>query len=148
MKRRDATVQLKELTAIRDLQRLRAEGEAMKSAATLKARNAALSESEEAREASAQSWLSSVSSPSVDPEMAALWSADLRNRGAEVRRAAQDVETASEELGRSRTQSTAATLRRDAMKGLARKAEREDARRHDDAALQDALDRHALRRRS
>jgi hypothetical protein len=147
MKRRDATVQLKELTIIRDLQRLRAEGEAMTAAAALRAKDDALNLSEEAREASAQSWLDAVSSPSVDPGVTALWSADLRRRGEEVKRAALDVEAASGELDRSRTQYNAATLRRDAIKGLARKAEKEDARKHDDTALQDALDRHASRRR-
>jgi len=148
MPHRDRSRRLKELVQVRDLQRLRAEGEAARAALEAKTRHAMLDESELARDASAERWRMAMSESAVMTELAALWSNDLKRRECDVGEAVRAKETADAQRARRARDYDAALARRDAIKELARKAEKADARKQDDAALQDALDQGTLRRRT
>jgi hypothetical protein len=147
MRQSPTTRQLAELVLVRDLQRLRAESDAMKAATDVNAGKVALEKSEHAREASVESWHACLAQPNMPHEIAGLWSAEIMRRDALAGAAALRLDAARQELARRATEYDAATLRHDAIKGLARGAWKNDARKSDETALEDASDRHAARRR-
>jgi hypothetical protein len=147
MKRSDASRQLAELVLVRDLQRLRAQSEAMRASNEVHAGKTALAEREAARDDSVESWRACVAQPNVPQEIAGLWSAEIRHRDAAAGTAALALDAAQSELMRRAAEYDAAEMRHDTIKGLAREARKRDARKSDEMALEDASDRHAARRR-
>ncbi|HWA90273.1 MAG TPA: hypothetical protein VG889_09580 [Rhizomicrobium sp.] len=147
MRLKQHAARMKTLAAMRELQRLRTEADAMKAAASLRARETALDEARLARDGDAGAWLEAVSTEALRPEIASLWSQRLLTREAEVRVAARDAKVAERERDRRNADHHAATLRRDTADGLSRAAWNEFARARDDRALQDALDIHASKGR-
>jgi hypothetical protein len=147
MRRRPVTDQLREVVAVRELQRLRAQAETMKAASAVQASQVVLQACERERDTVAERWHDSLSASTVLPEMTVLWSRALRSLNDEAQRAAADERQATADLAQSSVNFGAATARRDAAESLARQAHKQDARKHEEGALQDALDRHALQKR-
>jgi hypothetical protein len=148
MKHGDASRQLAKLVQVRDLQRLRAQSEAMAASKEARAKRAAREESEAAREASLESWRACMAEPSVAPEIAVLWRGEVGRRSAEAVAATREADAAELERAHRAAAYDAAALRHDTIKDLARDAWKKDARKSDDTALEDALDLHAARKRS
>lgn len=138
---------LRQVVVVRDLQRLASEGSAARAASMLSARQDAQRESERVRTSAEENWRATLSAPSFPLDMALLWSSALLRREEELGRAARDVQGAAGELRRRAADWHAAVSRRDVAEDMARKAEKDRARKGDETALQDALDLHGLRRR-
>lgn len=147
MRLKQKAVQMKELAQVRGLQRLRSEAEAARAAAALATRNEALAQAEHERDAGAQAWLEAVSANAVSPEIAGLWSQVLRRREAAVGSAERNADQARRERDRCSEEFCAATMRCEVADDLAREAQGEYARQHEERVLQDALDAHAMRGR-
>lgn len=147
MRRKAATAQLKEVVAMRELQRLCAQAATMAAARAAQASRVAVQERNAERDAAAENCLASLSSDAIHPELTMLWTRVLRRLGDDAQRAASDARDADAELLRRSADFAAATARRDAAQDLARKAHKQDMRKHEDGGLQDALDRHAQQKR-
>ncbi len=145
MRRRHDPALLRQIAAIRDLQRVAAEGEAARAASALRERQEARAESERQRFAAEQSWSETLDSPPLHIELARLWSAIVRQREGVVLQASADADSAAAELERRTTNWHAARMRGDSAHGMARKAVRARQHARDETALQDAADRHAQR---
>jgi hypothetical protein len=146
MRRRDEVSLLRAITEIRDLQRAAAEMEAARAAAALREKNDVKSEAERACQSSEERWLNAVQAPAIRLDVMPLWSAHVIREGESARRASSDAEAASAELKRRATDWHAAVARRDAAGALACEAAKDEQRRREEAALQEAADRHARRR--
>jgi len=94
-----------------------------------------------------QAWQESMSVNGVRPEIAGLWSQVLLRGEAGLRGAKSDVAAAESERDRRSAAYHAATMRRDVVDGLARKARDACARIKDEQVLQDVLDVHATKER-
>ncbi|MBV8975787.1 MAG: hypothetical protein JO261_10140 [Alphaproteobacteria bacterium] len=147
MRDRRRSRELHSLAGIRELQRLRAEAAALDASVSLAARKDALSSGEELQNGALSCWTEAVTASEILPDIAALWSAELRVCDAAVRRLASEAELAGQELARRTTSLNAATLRRDIAGETARRAKKHEIRKEDDAAAQDIVDRHHARRR-
>lgn len=139
--------QLKELATVRALQRLQAEAAAMRAAVALEERNTALHAAERQCDDDLQAWQKTVSADSVRPEVAGLWSRVLVRDELGLRNAKSNVTAAEAERDHRSAAYHAATMRRDVMNGLARKARDAYARSKDEQVLQDVLDAHANKER-
>ena len=91
MRYRTKSQQLKELAHIRELQRVRAETEAIRASTRLQTSKEKLTASEEAAENTALYWQVSVSADWAALELTTLWSDELRKRDAAVQLAATAV---------------------------------------------------------
>lgn len=139
--------ELKELATMRGLQRLQAEAAAMRAATLLKERNAALESAERQCDADLQAWQETMAADSVRPELAGLWSQVLRRGEAGLRNAKSGAAAAEAERDRRSAAYHAATMRRDVVDGLARRARIAALRKKDEQVLQDVLDAHASKER-
>ena len=145
MPRRYDRDELRQVAAIRHLQYIAAEAKAARSASALRKKDEVRKESERARGAVEESWLDSLSAPSLQVEMSRLWSAELLVSERTVRRAMAEAHAESAELARRVAGLHAAATRRDSAQEIVRKAAKARARRREEIALQDASDRHAQR---
>lgn len=143
--RRPNTNTLIEIAQIRNLQRLASETRALRAAAELHMKNAALEAHERERTAIEQSWQESLRI--MSPEITVLWSLDLQRQEGRVRGAESDAKAAEEDVGRRTLETHIATARHDMAHSLARRARRGDLERRDEIALQSALDRHIAKGR-
>lgn len=143
MRRREREKQLHQIAAIRALQSVTAEAEAIRASADLREKNAKKEECERALRNAEENWQSVLSAPSLAPEMIPLWSASLLSEDEELRRASRETALAASKVGRASAQWHAAIARRDKAKDLARAATKDRQRRREELALQNASDRHA-----
>jgi hypothetical protein len=139
--------QLKELAMVRGLQRLQAEAAAMRAASMLDERNTQLKAAERQCDADSQAWQETMSADSVRTELAGLWSQVLLRSETGLRSAKSNAVAAETERDRRSAAYHAATMRRDVMDGLARKARDAYARGKDEQILQDVLDAHKSKER-
>jgi len=137
--------ELKELAMVRELQRLRAEAAALRAASLLDDRNRQLTAAQEQRDADVQAWQETISAEHMRSEIAGLWSQVLLRAEAGLRSATSSVTAAEAERDRRATAFQLATMRKDVVDGLARKARDACARKEDEQVLQDVLDAHATK---
>src|SRR6185312_6851006 len=114
--------ELKDLAMVRGLQRLQAEAAALRAASLLDERNRQLATAQGQRDADVQAWQETISAEYVRPEIAGLWSQVLLRAEAGLRSATSSVTAAEAERARRATAYQLATMRKDVMDGLARKA--------------------------
>lgn len=143
MKNRDRVESLRQISAIRNLQRIAAEGRAARAASAVREKEAAKLESERVREQAAAAWLDVVSAPSLRLDMSHLWSRELGRREQAVRHASASVDTAASELERRTKAWHGARTQCDAAQDMFERALKDQMRRREEDALQDASDRHA-----
>lgn len=148
MPRKPNAAVLRQVAAVREVQCTSAENKALQAAAAVQAKNAAAEESERNRVCAERSWLETVGAPSLSLTAAGCWSAQLRQDEAASQHANRDLEIAKQVLARRSAEWHAAMLRRDIADTVARQARKQELRRRDESALQDALDLHVSRRRS
>lgn len=146
MRRKTDAALLRKIAAIRDLQRVAAEGQAQRAASTLREKSEIRGENERQRTVTEESWLHSLSAPPIRMEIARAWSAALLQQEDAVRHAARECDGAATELDRRTSDWHIATMRCETATDVARKAMKDRARRREETALQDASDRHAQRR--
>ncbi len=145
MARKNEISLLKRIAAIRDLQRAGAQAQAGRAAAALREKQSLHGDRERRRQSIEDGWAASLSTPPVQMETAALWSAALLQEDVGVRRASREVDTAAAELQRRTTGWHEATNRRDAAQDMARQAVKDCRHHREEAALQEAADRFAQR---
>ena len=133
--------QLRQVSAIRDLQRTAAEERAGRAAATMREQEAKKQESERARDETAENWLDAVSAPSISVDMSRLWSVELNRRQEHVSRAGRNVDLAATDLKQRTGDWHLATVRSDSARELFDAARKERRKQREEGALQDAADR-------
>ena len=147
MKRDQAVKQLAEIAGIREVQRMRAETDAMRAATVRAEKERSLSDCERRSRSAHENWLEGVSATSFVPELVHLLARHVIGSDIAVHNVAAEADRAAEELSSRATAFHRAQVRQDLARDAARSAADRDIRRIDEAALQDALDRHAQRRR-
>jgi hypothetical protein len=136
---------LRQVATIRDLQHAVAEEKAARSASELHAKTSAQTEKECLREATQENWLGALSGPSLQVEVSRLWSLELLRQEQAVNQATSRVKAATSELERNTAGWHVATIQKDTAHTMVREAAKDNARRREEAALQNASDRHAQR---
>lgn len=134
---------LQQVANIRALQCLAAEARASRAAAELEEKNAVHCESERRRSDIEERWSASLVATVIQTEMLPLLSATYVAEEESVRAAAGDVERAEARLEERTVAWRTASMHRDNAQQLAREARKERMRRREEAAVQDAADRHA-----
>jgi hypothetical protein len=146
--RRNRVATLREIAAVRTVQCIAAEHKAVQMAAAVRAKDIAAQEAERSRELAERNWLRAVNAPSLSPNDATWWSAQLRREEGASQQASRARDDAMHVSQRRGADWHAAILRRDVADDLAADAKKQDMRRCEDASVQEALDRHAFTRRS
>jgi hypothetical protein len=141
MRARQAKRVLAEIAAIRDLQRMAAEGEAARAAMEARTKLAQLERYRNDQASAEENWRRIVSSPSLSLDVLKLWSIELRQQAEAANRARSDVERAEREAQRCKSNWFLASKRSETAKDSARDAATKEVHKRDDAAIQDALDR-------
>ena len=146
MPRREDVTLLRKIAVIRDLQRIAAQGHAVRAVAAAKEKDQVLLESESALKSDEDVWMNFLGAPSLQVEMFPSWSAILRGQQKAVQLASDAVDAARNVSEQRAAQWHTAEKRCDSASDMVRKAARGAARRQEEAALQDASDRHAQRK--
>lgn len=141
MRRKLAPEQLRQILAIRDLQRTAAEERAARAAMAKRDQEEKKRESERSRTEGEGDWLGAVSASSLDLELSRLWSAELRVREQAVVRAGEETERAASELQKRTEDWHLAWVRSDTARDLFNTAKTEQQKQREEHALQEAADR-------
>lgn len=135
-----------EIAAVRELQRLKAEAELAKAASRSRAENKAFDEAAEKKSLTEGNWSRAMAEPSLSLETARLWSSRLvADDGAMVAAEAKAARAERDKKGRG-DELIAATRRLDDARKTQARLRRKQTQKREDAAVQDALDRHLQRR--
>jgi len=136
---------LKQVAGIRALQCVAVEARASRAAEELEAKTTIHADGERRRLEIEDRWTQSLSAPVIQTQMLPLLSAAFLKEDEAVRAAADDVEQAASELETRTGAWRAASMHRDNAARMAREAVKERLRHREEAAVQDASDRHAQR---
>lgn len=145
MRRDSNEALLRQAANIRALQCLAAEARASRAAADLREKNEAHVEGEQRMSAIEERWHASLAESVIRVEMIPLLHVAFAAEGDAVRAAASDVERAQTVLEERTNEFREASMHRDNAEDMAAEARKERMRRREEAAVQDASDRHAQR---
>jgi hypothetical protein len=137
--------QLRQIAIIRDLQSVAAKADALRAAAVRREADARLEDTQRERDAVEQHWQATLSAPSLDIQTLGWWSSALQRQDGVVQHAAREARNAGQELERRAENFHAATLRSDMARDVVRDFIADAATRRDEAAMQQASDRHLQR---
>lgn len=141
MARSRDTKQLRAIVTVRNLQRLRAEAEVVRASALLSSRLNALLVSEQERDSAEEAWRTTLAAPSLVLERASLWSQALLRQETVVTDARREHTDSTNALRRKAADWHLAVTRCDSATDVVRTAQRKNAQRRDENALQNVLDR-------
>jgi hypothetical protein len=140
---RQETLQLREIAAIRNLQRQVAEAAAARASKQCRDAEAKLETCKMARQDTEESWRNGLSSEVLPLEFIRLWSWKFDRQSEDVARAKQDVERAYQLRDRTKAAWQTSVTQSGRAEETASRAFDVELEAFDNAAVQDAIDRHA-----
>lgn len=141
MRRGLAPEQLRQISAIRELQQTAAREKAARAAMTKRDQEERRRESERVRTEAEDCWIDAVSAPSLNLDLSRSWSAELRVRDQALVCAGHDLEQAGRELKQRTNDWHLATVRSEKAQDLFDSAKKAQRKRREEHALQEAAER-------